>query len=415
MRERRKGRAILALLVSITILGSFVFLGQLFAQDEEFIDDPMMDDDFDMMGMPGAPAAAPGGLQWTEIPMPEELRMSYDQFLAQTGLQRAFIPDFFLFDADDQPREYTEDQWMQLHRIYAVRDDVDPAVVAAPTAGRPGFGLATRITRELAVKEGELEDIRFVYEKGLDSFSFRIGYPQVEHGDIRPGITSVPVRIGVIKQVKPGVDQRYPTLVYRKMRKYDHYNRDRELFHIVDYEGGMWNPKKIWLFQGAVSEWHSLWGQNMIQLTLFDTAGNVLATGVQGAGHDGGILAKIVHPDTLNYAPAHETIIPPQDHAFRGGALNLPYTKGWYYSFSFNIPLNTLATLDRAEAVLIGAGGVEGSRGRAGTPPPRVAAVDTSRAAVTAGVDHATDVARRGVGMSGYSLGPPVYTGPVGF
>ena len=410
MRERRKGRTILSLLALIAALGVFLFLGQLFAQEDYDMpggpDDMMMMDDM-MMDGPGMRPADPGGLQWTEVEMPEELTITYQEFLARTGLPRAEIPDYFLW-VDDEPRHYTEDQWMQLQRIYATREIVEVAEVAA--AGRPGYGLATRISRELAVKEGEIEDVRFVYEKGLDNFSFKIGYPQVEHADIRPGMTNVPLQIGVIKQVKSGVAQRYPTLVYRKLRKYDNYGRDRQLFHIVDYEGGMINPKKIWLFSGAVSEWNSLWTQNSIELTLYDVAGNVIVSGIQPAGHDGGILAEIVHPHTLNYAPLHETIIPPRDHAFRGGTLDLEYTRGWYYAFSFSIPLNQLAALDRAEAVLIGAGGVEGSRGRAGTPPPQVATFDPTRAAVTAGVDHATDVARRGVGMSGYSLGPPVFT-----
>ena len=38
---------------------------------------------------------------------------------------------------------------------------------------------------------------------------------------------------------------------------------------------------------------------------------------------------------------------------------------------------------------------------------------EASRAAVQSGVDRATATARRGVASSGYSLGPPIYTGPV--
>lgn len=407
MRERRKGRTILAVLACIVLMGVFLFLGQLFAQDDydDYMDDMMMDG-------PGMMRPTEVGLKWTEHEMPEELLITYDEFLARTGLQRALIPDFFLFTEDDEPKGATEDQWMQLQRIYATREVVDVVDVAA--AGRPGYGLAARISGEIAVKEAEIADVHYVYSKGLDNFSFKIGYPQIEHGDIRPGMTSVPLQVGVIKQVKSGVAQRYPTLVYRKLKKYDNYGTDRQLFHIVDYEGGMWNPKKIWLYNGAVSEWNSLWGQNSIRLTLYDAAGNEIISGVQSAGHDGGICAKLVHPDTLNYAPMHETIIPPRDLAFRGGNLNLDYTKGWYYSFSFNIPLTTLAGLDRAEAVLVGAGGVEGARGQTGAPPPTVATFDPTREAVTAGVDRATDAARRGVGMSGYHLGPPVYT-PFGF
>ncbi len=412
MREPRKGRTILtALALIISISGTFVFLGQIFAQEdfEPMPEDDMMYDDY-MMDMPGMRPDRPTGLEWSEQPMPEELRMTYDEFLDRTGHPRAMIPDYFLYD-EDVPREFTEDQWEQLQRIYITVEVVDEV----PTVGRPGYGLATRIQRELAAKEGEIATVRRVYEQGLDNFSFKIGYPQVGHEEIRPGMTSVPLQIGVIKQVRPGVDQRYPSLVYRSLEKFDHYQRDRQEFHIVDYEGGMINPKRIWLYSGAVSEWNSLWQQNSIRVTLYDVEGNEIVSGVQPAGHDGGILAEIVHPHTLNYAPMHETVIPPQDRAFRGGDLNLDYAKGWYYNFSFNIPLATLPSLDRAEAVLIGAGGLEGARGQTSAPPPGVRAFpDPSRAAVTTGVDRATDAARRGVGMSGYHLGPPVYTG-VGF
>jgi len=373
---------------------------------------PGMEGEMGMEGMPGEmPGAGPaGGLAWTEQEMPEELTMTYDEFLARTGTRRALIPENFLYDDEDNPRLNTENQWKQLQRIYAAREAVRAEAAAA---GKPGYGLATRIQREIAVKEAEIADVQFLYEKGLDNFSFEIGYPQVEHSDIRPGATAVPIRVGVIMKVRSGVAQRYPSLVYRKLKKYDFYGTDRQIFRIHDFEGGIWNPKQIYLYNGAVSEWNRLWGQNAVRLSLYDATGDQIVSATQAAGHTGGILSKLLYPNELNYAPMHETIIPPQDKSFEGGNLNLSGKRGWYYSFSLNVPLSELPGLDRAEAVLIGAGGVEGSRGQTQAPPPEVSATyegDVSRAQVQAGVERATGTARRGVGMSGYSLGPPVFT-----
>lgn len=414
MRERRRGRTILAALMSFAILAPFIFLGNIFAQEDMPMDEGMPPED--MMGMPGMGAPAGGGaLTWSEQPMPEDLTMTYDEFAARYGQPRAPIPETFLFDAEGNPELNTKNQWEQLQRIYASRG-VGAAAAEEAVAGKPGYGLATRITREMTAKENELEAINYLYQKGLDNFTFTIRYPQVTHSAISPGMSTVPIEVGVIMKVKPGVDQRYPTLVYRKMKKFDHYGTDRQIFRIVDYEGGMWNPKEIYLWNGTVSAWNGLWPQNNIRLTLYDAAGGQIVSGTQSAGHTGGILANLVHPSELNYAPMHETIIPPQDKSFRGGNLNLPYTEGWYYNFTFNIPLAQLAGLDRAEATLIGAGGIEGSRGATSAPPPQLSATyegDASRASVQAGTERATDAARRGVGMSGYSLGPPVYTGPV--
>ncbi|MGD9498332.1 MAG: hypothetical protein AB7Y46_18715 [Armatimonadota bacterium] len=435
MRDRRQGRTVLIVLAVIGIAAMFVFLGQLFAQEEGMAPEPpgmepgapgmapeapgmapgMEGMPPDMMGAPGvgmgmgAGGGGGGALQWTHQPMDEALCKSYDEFLAETGEPRAAIPDVFLFDEETgEPRKYTETQWRQLQRIYAGRRAVEEGV---PTAGKPGYGLATRITREIAVKEKELEAVRHLYNVGLESFTFEIGYPQVEHSAIQPGMTTVPIQIGVIMKVKPGIAQRYPSLVYRKLKPFDNYGRDRQLFRIVDYEGGIWNPKEVWLWNGAVNEWNSLWSSNQVRLTLYDVSGREIVEGAQSAGHTGGICAQLVHPDTLNYAPMHETIIPPRDHSFEGGHLNLDYKKGWYYSFSFNIPLAQLSALDRAEAVLIGAGGVEGSRGA--TQPLPVAAESlagvSSRGALQAGAAQAMGRARTGLPAMGMLIPPGFY------
>jgi len=424
VRDRRQGRTILVVLAIITAAALFVFLGQIFAQDEMppeaapgmepggpggpeagmMLEPGMMGGAGMGMGM-GGRGGAP--LQWSEQEMPEELRKTYDEFLAETGLPRALIPDVYLEDDEGNPREYTVNQWQQLQRIYQSRRITE---AGAAEVGRPGYGLATRITREMAVKQKELDAVRYLYEFGLDSFTFEIGYPQVSHADIRPGATTVPVQVGVIMRVRPGVAQRYPSLVYRKLRPFDNYGEDRQLFRIVDYEGGMWNPKEVWLWNGAVSEWNSLWSGNSIRLTLYDVGGDRIVSGTQSAGHTGGICAKLVYPDDLNYAPIHETIIPPQDNAFEGGHLNLDYQKGWYYNFSFNIPVAQLAALDRAEAVLIGSGGVEGSRGATQAPPPStIFEGESSRAATQAGAGQAMDTARTNLPMMQMQIAPGFY------
>ncbi len=339
--------------------------------------------------------------------MDEKLTMTYADFLVESRQPRAVIPDVFLYDDEDNAKLCTTNQWSQLQRIYAGKRAVE---AVGAVAGRPGYGLATRITREMAVKQKELDAVQHLYNVGLDSFSFEIGYPQVRHADIRPGSNSIPIEGGVIMRVRPGVAQRFPSLVYRKLRPFDNYGLDRQLFRIVDYEGGMWNPKQVYLWNGAVSEWNSLWSANSIRLTLYDINGKRVVQGTQSAGHTGGICAKLVYPDDLNYAPIHETIIPPRAHSFEGGQLSLDYKKGWYSNFSFTIPLAELPMLDRAEAVLIGSGGVEGSRGATQAPPPDVSFEgSSSRAAVQAGADQAMGRARTSLPMTGAQLPPTVF------
>jgi hypothetical protein len=358
--------------------------------------------------MGGGGGGGAGGLAWTEQEMDEDLTMTYDEFLDETGAQPAMLPDNFIYDDEDNPKENTENQWLQLQRIYSRREG---PTAAAGEAGKPGYGMATRIQRAMAVKEAEVADVNYLYEKGLNNFSFEIGFPEFEQSAIRPGTSSIPITVGVIMKVKPGVAQRYPSLVYRKLKKYDFYGTDREIFRIHDYEGGVWNPKEIYLYSGAASEWGTLWGQNSVRLTLYDAAGDQIVSGTQSAGHGADILARLLYPSELNYAPMHETIIAPQDKSFEGGSLNLSGKKGWYYSFSFNIPLSDLAGLDRAEAVLIGAGGIEGSSGQTQAPPPE--AFDSgadARASVQSGAEQATGAARRGVSMSGAQVPPTTFT-----
>ncbi|MEA3403917.1 MAG: hypothetical protein U9R79_21995 [Armatimonadota bacterium] len=439
MRDRRQGRTILTVLAILAIIGTLFFLGQIFAQQEPPGMPPgeaggppggepgamppgemgmggemgMMGGEMGMMGGGMGGAAAPaGGLRWqsnTEQ-FREELLMTYEEFLDETGQPRALIPDAYLYDEEDNPEEYTETQWMQLQRIYAGRRVVEEVAV---TAGKPGFGLATRLNREIAVKQKELDAVRHLYEVGLNSFTFEIGYPQVRSEDIRPGTSNIPIQVGVIMKPKPGIEKRFPSLVYRKLKPFDHYGTDRQLFHIVDYEGGIFNPKKVWLWNGAVAEWNSLWGQNSVELTLYDVAGDDIVSATQGAGLTGGICANLVHPHDLNYGPmpGFSEIRPPRDLSFEGGSLDLDYKRGWYFSFSFNVPLGQLSALDRAEAVLIGTGGLEGSRGATQAPPPGAGAFEaaSSRAAAAAGAERAMGAARTGLPMMGQQIPPGFY------
>ena len=131
--------------------------------------------------------------------------------------------------------------------------------------------------------------------------------------------------------------------------------------------------------------------------------------GQQAAGLGGDICSKLLYPDELNYAPMHETIIPPRDYTFEGGKLNLDYKKGWYYNFSFTVPLAQLAGLDRAEAVLIGAEGVEGSRSATQAAPPRPVRQMSSQAAAQAGGEAAADTARTYLPMMRQQIAPGFY------
>lgn len=419
VRDRRYGRVLFLVLAIVALIAMLVFVGHIFAQDEGAeAGAPPMGDEAMMGGPGGAPAGGGAGLEWTETPLEKELQMPYEQFLAQTGQQRALIPDVYLYDAEGKPATFSRNQWAQLHRIYAGRREV---VEAAAAVGRPGNYLAMQVANVQAVKSNEIAAVQRVYEQGLDNFFFEVAFPELDLAGIAPGATSVTINVGVYMGIKSGVAQRYPTLVYRTLKKYDNYGTDRDIFRIVDYEGGMWNPKQLRLFRGAISEWNRLWGSNEILLTLYDVDGDRIVSGRQSAQHNGGICAKLVHPDELNYAPMHETIIPPRDYTFEGGKLNLDYKKGWYYNFSFAIPVAQLAGLERAEVQLMGAGGLAGSRGQTQAPPsiatgggPGTGTAlasegEESRAAVQAGAQQAQDHMRTMTPMMGQQIPPGFY------
>jgi len=165
VRDRRQGRTILVVLAIITAAALFVFLGQIFAQDE--------------MPPEPAPGMEPGGPGGPEAGMMLEPGMMGGAGMGMgmggrggAPLQWALIPDVYLEDDEGNPREYTVNQWQQLQRIYQSRRITE---AGAAEVGRPGYGLATRITREMAVKQKELDAVRYLYEFGLDSFTFEIG------------------------------------------------------------------------------------------------------------------------------------------------------------------------------------------------------------------------------------------------
>ena len=407
--QRHQGRIPSVVVAIIVLLGFATFLGQLFAQeppeDMPAEDEMMMEEG---MGMPGGGRAAAGApLGWTEPEMPEELVMTYAAYLAETGRSRALIPDEYLFDEEGEPKKATKNQWGQIYRIYETRRAV---AVAEERVGRPGGPLSDRIAMEMAVKENETRVIRELYEQGLKSFWFEVSYPQISSQDISPGVTAVPVEVGVAMHVKANVAQRYPSLVYRRLKRFDNYGVDRGVFHIVDYEGGMWNPKIIRLWNGSMTLWNQLWGENSIRLVIYDIDGDRIVSGEQPAGLDGAICAKLVYPDELNYTPMHELLIPPKGYTFEGGHLNLDYKKGWYYSFSFTIPVAQLAGLDRAEVMLVGSGGLEGSRSQTQAAPPRTdfSAGGASASAAAAGAEAASDRARNALPAMGLQVPPLV-------
>jgi hypothetical protein len=419
-QDKRYGRVLLVVLIVATLIGTAVFVSTLFAQPGDEgppgdvgMEPGMMGEAGMMDGMGGMGGASAGAaLTWTNSdPMDEDLQMSYDEYLAQSGQSRAMIPDVYLHDADGVEETYSYNQWAQLHRIYSGR----VAVGGGANEGRPGNALAARVNNEVAVKTNELETVQRVYGQGLDNFAFKVGFPQMESGQISLTSNAVSIDVGVIMSVRPNVAKRYPSLVYRALKKFDNYGVDRQIFRIVDYEGGVWNPKKVWLWNGAVTEWNRLWSANDIVLTLYDVEGDRIVSGRQSAQQDGGICAKLVHPDELNYAPMFETLMPAKDYTFEGGHLNLDYSRGWYYNFSFSIPLSQLAGLDRAEVQLMGANGAEGSRGETQAPAisssytapaPAAAAVesDSSREAAQAGGEQAMDAARTGLPMMGQTV-----------
>lgn len=324
----------------------------------------------EMGGMPGGPGGAPagggGGMVWKVHEAPPELTMTYDEFLAKTGLPRANIPGPFLRKSDGTPEKFTKNEWYQFQRLYATAGG---AAEEGPVEGRVGKGLIKHYEPWAAATHHQLKRIAEAYVKGLDLWTFEVGAPTFGSGDM-DFITGVVrritgVTIPVVMRVKASAQRSYPETVYRMMKPFDCYGADRSNggdrpqystvpFQIITQKGGVYHPRVVRLEPVTLAAWEALWSQNQIKLTLLDPKGHEIISAQQSARQHGGVLAQIVNPDVIYRSPRYGLRAPNIKRQFNGRPWNVEGTRGWLYGFSFDLTAEQARALHSAKVEFLG-------------------------------------------------------------
>jgi hypothetical protein len=329
--------------------------------DEGAIPSEMMDEPpgMDMMDMgpgPGGGGGA-GGLDWSEIAPPDERAITYNEFIARTGMPPN-MPSAFTQEEDGTPKSATFNSWMQLQRVYA----------GAPAPGKVGVRLTREATEWAAYTVRVAKALAELYSQGLNGFTFKVSQPIMGGVSVDSSVSQTaevgPINVMVVMQVKPSLQRSYGQTVYDRMRKYDclgiantsdtGLQNTSTAFHVHTYKGGLWRPSEINLSPIAAPVWTALWSQNRVRLTIKNRAGQVIYTDEQSAGQDANILSAILNPPEFYYSPKWRLLIPPDDLKFQGGRLNLNGARCWTYMFSFTLSANVAAQMHSASAELIG-------------------------------------------------------------
>jgi hypothetical protein len=315
------------------------------------------------MGMGMGGSAAGGALEWSTVEPPEEKSITYQEFVARTGLPPN-VPSAFTRDEDGTPRTATHNSWMQLQRVYAAgmmaAEGIEP--------GRVGSRLTREATEWAAYTVRVAKELAELYAQGLDGFTFKVSHPIMGGMTINPSATQVtevgPMNVMVVMQVKPSLQRAYGQKVYDRMRKYDCLGRANTSnagvhntstpFHVHTHKGGLWRPNKLNLSPVAAPVWGALWSQNRVRLSIKNRVGDEIYSAEQPAGQSQDILSAILNPPEFYYNPKWRLLIPPEDVKFQGGRLNLNGTRCWTYMFSFNLPANVAAQMHSASAELLG-------------------------------------------------------------
>ncbi|MCD6352311.1 MAG: hypothetical protein J7M26_09355, partial [Armatimonadetes bacterium] len=316
-------------------------------------------------GGAGGGGGGGAGLQWSETPMPEELTMTYDDFVRETGVKRASIPQVYLKDDEGNEIKRTRNEWWELHRIYAA------ALEVSAVQGSPGGKIEAAIRREYAAKENEVEMIRRVYESCRDLFSFEMSAPVPAGGDSAHASGSF--RCLIAMRVKTKNLRRLLKTMEREFAPYSHYGyvpgQGRQAFRFVTYEHGVWKPKYFWLSNEALDEWDRLWGANTLRVRAYGTDGTVLAESTLNLGHSGTTPFDLLYPPDLKPTVlANEPWVFDLDFAglrkgFDGGrGINWNNSLGWLYLWTVSGPTEQLSRVDAAEVAFIEAEGQIGSR-----------------------------------------------------
>jgi hypothetical protein len=320
------------------------------------------------MGMPGAAAGGGGPFTWSENPMPEELTITYDQFVAEQGLKRANIPKAYLTTKEGKPAKRSRNAWWQLHRIYSTEIELPAEAVK----GTPGARLERAMLRELAAKENEVEMVRRVYRQGLNLFTFEMSGPHPhEVGLNSPDQGGFACLLAV--RVNSGAVRRLLALIEREFSKYSHYGYfpgiGRQPYRLVTWRQGVWQAKTFWLSNEALEEWNRLWSQNVLRVRAYGTDGSVLAEAQVNLGHTGTTPSDLLYPPEMPPQVRSEKWVldlPVLRTGFEGAGINWRNLQGWLYLWSVSGPLGTVAQVDVAEAALVGANGQVGALRRFG-------------------------------------------------
>jgi hypothetical protein len=303
--------------------------------------------------------------------MPEELSITYDEFLAQTGEKRAEIPSEYLKDEQGKPKKRTKNAWWQLHRIYSVESKV--AEVAAK--GMPGAALEKAMAREIAAKENELAMVRRVYKLCLPLFSFEMSAPHPKEVGL-----SAPDQGGfvalVVMRLREAALRRLLKTIETEFSRYSHFGLfpgvGRRAYRLVTWEHGVWQPKFFWLSNEALDEWERLWSQNALRVRAYGTDGNILADTQVSLGHRGVTPSDLLYPPDFIPEVRREKWaldLPGVRRGFDGGpGINWDNMRGWMFVWNVSGPLTTVAQVDMAEAAFVGADGAVGTVTRFGRP-----------------------------------------------
>jgi len=319
-------------------------------------------------GGPGGGGGGEGGLEWSAEEPPEELAMTYDDFIAKTG-QPPTVPDALTVDEEGEPLKTTFNAWSQLQRVYTGRAEIAAEEVEP---GRVGSRLVREAEAMAAYKLGVNKELTNLYIAGLNGFSFKVSHPLMGGMSTNAEgnqVTDIgPIDVLVIMQVRSQFQRTYGQKVYDRLKKYDCLGRgtmsgDRlqvssAPFTIYIFDGGFFRPRRLNLSPEVAGRWTADWMLNSIVLMVRDRAGKViywppaLPAGLP-AGQGPDIMGAILNPPEFYYSPKWRLLIPPEDLKWQGGRLNLNGTKGWTYRFSFSLPARIAKQMHSASAMLL--------------------------------------------------------------
>ncbi len=351
MNDKQRLIILLCAMAGIGVLTLIIVAGPL--AQSRLDDDPMrLRGGMETMEMGGVGiAGGAGGLTWEEHEMPEELTITYSEWLTAEGRRLAAIPGWFVTQEDGSSKKYTSSQWYQLHTIYETVDVRDAAARERARRGAAGGKLLTEVQQQLVVQRKEVELPRPIYDAGLDDFYFQVTYPTYNIGEVTE--YAVTVSMDVIMRVKESLSRSYGEFVRRKLAPYDNPGPNRADFYLVTYQRSYWRPYQFKLLPTTIGELGRLWAGNVISFELLDRTDETIVSTMQSAGHSIETINHIAYPPEIDLNPTHQYRTGAQLIDFAGNKLPLHNVHGWRYSFRFTLSLQQLARLHKVRAQLL--------------------------------------------------------------